>query len=278
MLNLKHWKLSPIGGAVITTFLLSGCSHHRGLARVELKLADESAALTTAVVDALAAQPESDRDRFSGTALELAKQDQRIEGLPLHPINVPALLGPVTAVEVQAAQQHLTNRFVAQEKLLKARSRHEIALQAAGEQKELDRGRRFTFWSKAVALLGLPLAGLIALCVFMPAMIPIVGRLAGWVVSKAPSLAGAVGVVGVKAFDAVVKGIERTRNFPVAPAIPKTELGNSGLGDSRRHKESAPGQDEGLMGRLEAELSRAMDRGEKALVRSRKNALFAAAH
>ena len=99
---------------------------------------------------------------------------------------------------------------------------------------------------------------------FCPLALPLVGRGLGWLVGKLPGLASAVGVVSVKAFDAVVRGIENAKkqNLPVAPtvSVANTQL----LGDSRRDKTS-------WIEKLENNLSREMDAAHKALVRSRKS-------
>jgi hypothetical protein len=58
----------------------------------------------------------------------------------------------------------------------------------------------------------LGLGGLVALCIFCPAVIPILTRTLAWIIGKIPQLAGALGVVGKDAFDAVVKAVGHTRD------------------------------------------------------------------
>src|SRR4051794_19618952 len=71
----------------------TGCTHFAAKRnKVNEALAEESRALTTAVVDSWQSQPASERDAYTVTALAFAKQDQRVEGLPLKPFDVPALL------------------------------------------------------------------------------------------------------------------------------------------------------------------------------------------
>jgi hypothetical protein len=99
-----------------------------------------------------------------------------------------------------------------------------------------------------------------ALVLLFPAALPILGRVISWVVGKLPSLAGWAGVVSVKAFDGVVKAIERASRVEASPA------GTSQMAN-------AAGEQNGLSGSLRGNLSRALDAEHKALVKSRKGAL-----
>jgi hypothetical protein len=102
-----------------------------------------------------------------------------------------------------------------------------------------------------------------ALFVFCPLALPLVGRGLGWLVGKLPGLASAAGVVSVKAFDAVVRGIENAKkNSSVAPTVPVANTYHA-AGDSRRDKTT-------WITQLETQLSREMDAAHKALVRARK--------
>src|SRR5438094_410616 len=75
------------------TIAATGCSHTAAKHnKASEALTEESRALTTAVVDSLQSQPATNRDVYTTTALAFAKQDQRVEGLPLKPFDVPALL------------------------------------------------------------------------------------------------------------------------------------------------------------------------------------------
>lgn len=279
---------------------LSGCSHTaQRLQKVSSELEEESRALTSAVVETLDRQPTQQRDLYSTTALEFAKQGQRIEGLPTKPFDVPALLTErewvgrgssraETNEAINPARQEprptgkvgsvIASRFARQNKLLAEQRRAESKLIALGAAKEAQDNARKKFWAKWISAMTLPIGGIIALCVFFPVAIPFVGRILGWLVSKIPGLAGWIGVVSVKAFDAVVQGIEKTkqqtqtfsasaelpgRQVPgVAPSVltPPTALNNE---DSRRHT--------GTLSLLETNLSRAMDAAHKKLVRARRN-------
>ncbi|MGZ8939563.1 MAG: hypothetical protein ACXW32_10175, partial [Limisphaerales bacterium] len=94
---------------------------------------------------------------------------------------------------------------------------------------------------------------------FVPASLPLLGRMLAWCVGRFPALAGMAGVVSVKAFDAVVKAIERTKSAQPFQNHPH-QFGNLSA--------TAPRLDE-----LHWQLSREMDAAHKALVRKRKTAL-----
>jgi hypothetical protein len=253
-------KVAKLTACLLASGLMSGCTHYAARReKVSIKLAEESKALTTAVVDVLQNQPSTNRDLYTETALTFARQDQRVEGLPLEPFDVVGLL-----TNSPAAREEVTERFAAEEKLIAARAKVDEKLINFGERAEAERNRRIGWWTR-VSTLGLGLiAGCVALCVFCPLALPLVGRGLGWLVGKLPGLASAVGVVSVKAFDAVVRGVEKAKkqNSPVAPTVPVANTFQTS-GDSRRDKAT-------WIEQLENNLSREMDAAHKALVRSRK--------
>lgn len=71
-----------------------------------------------------------------------------------------------------------------------------------------DAEQRKSWWKKAFAWVfsTLGIGGIIALCVLCPAVLPILGQLFSFLVSRIPLLATFLGGVGKSAFDAVVKG------------------------------------------------------------------------
>jgi hypothetical protein len=224
--------------------LCGGCTHHtQRHARLHRQLEEESRALTTAVVDTLQAQPPPQRDAYAGLALRFAQQDQRIVGLPAQPFDVPALLAEVTVATnsgAGVATVALSKRFEAENKLVVRDRTQTESLLTLGEEKELTDNARRGRWFKWTSFLGLSTGGIIVLIIFCPAAIPVIGRILAFLVAKVPALAGACGVVSVKAFDALVRGIEKSRALvPHMPAI-------------------------------EESLSREMDADHKALVRVRK--------
>ncbi len=240
-----------------------GCTYqaaHRRATREQLN--EESRVLTTAVVDTLNAQPSSRRDAFTAVARTLATQDQRLEGLPVRPLDIRPLV-----VEVQAAALAATNntnlsfaaglsgpvgpatttlerRFANQEQLLGQERQLAERLLALGEQAEAERNARIRRWTRWLSFGGLGIGGLIVLIVLVPAVIPILGQLLGWLVARLPKLAGLLGVVSVRAFDSVVRGVEQFKR-----------------GRARSAAESKP---------LLQQLSRSMDAEHKALVRQRR--------
>jgi hypothetical protein len=214
------WDVRRILWAVAILLLFSGCTHFRGRQeRAERKvdanraaLDEESRALTTAVVDVLS---RAETNCFPAQiALELAKQDQSIEGIPALRIDADALLA-----RDASAWEELRERERYQRKLLRDRVDLENRLRAA-EAQLIELGGRYEaehnasvvkrFWRWLLATFGI--GGIVALCVFCPAVIPIVGRVASWVVGKVPSLAGYFGVVSKNAFDAVVRGVGEVRS------------------------------------------------------------------
>lgn len=199
--------------------LLPGCTFARGKAnRVEVqteanagKLDEESKALTTAAKDALEFAP-------TNPPVNLAKRflarDQQIEGLPVERIDVAALL----ATNAQAMKL-LESRFAAQDELLRERAELAVKLDAAnqrlqemGRLYEAERNqsivRRFGRWLKGIFGVG----GLIALIIFCPAVLPVLGGLVSFVVGKVPALVNLFGVVGKTAFDRVVVGVGEIRH------------------------------------------------------------------
>jgi hypothetical protein len=261
----------------------TGCTHiAKNRSKTIDRLTEESKALTTAVVESLESQPFEKRDVFTETALGFAKQDQRVEGLPLKPFDVPALFAGlgvnntafplVPKTTPQAAREEVAERFATEDKLIAHRAKLESRLIDMGAQAEEARNKRISWWTRfstwTIALVG----GGIALVIFCPLAVPIIGRLLAWLVGKLPGLASSVGVVSVKAFDAVVRGIENAKASTAATAdktsvAPTVPVANSmdAAGDSRRNKPAS------WIDHLQNQLSREMDAAHKALVRSRKN-------
>jgi hypothetical protein len=268
----------------LVLFAGGGCSHlARSRAKTASALEEHSRALTSGVVDALRFQPAEHRDAPAALALELARENERIQGLPAHPIAVKEMLGiadsgaPTEPSEMQkkqrAAREDLQDRFSSIEHLVNRErdlSEHLVQLGSTFEQQQ-NHSRRA--WAKligsSIGILGM----LVALALFAPAALPLAGRLIGWLIGKIPSAAGAVGVVSVKAFDSVVRAVESTKqNAPPAQGVKPlaNEMNSSGplVGDSV----SANGTGESLAV-LQANLSRFMDAEHKALVKARKGAL-----
>lgn len=204
--------------AVCGVGLLGGCTFKRGtlekvesaVARNDRGLQEESRALTTAVVDVLSVGPTNEHSQL---ALEFARQDQLIEGMPLERIDVAGIL----AGHADAVRSYET-RIKLQDELLKERTALAAKLKNA-EQELIAMGRLYEaeknkgvlrrIWTWGLGTLGV--GGMIALAVIFPAVIPLLGSLVSWLVGKMPGLASYFGVVGKKAFDAVVLGVGNVR-------------------------------------------------------------------
>ena len=251
---------------ILVLLALTACSRlPRQHQRLGAALAEESRALTTAVVDSLNLQPAEDRDRFTETALLFARQDQRLEGLPTRPFDLPVLLSVTNAItpapnpaSIAQEQNALTERFAFQDELIARHRAVSGTLIEKGIAAAQEQNRIRTIWAKRAAWIGVPLAALIVLGVFCPAALPIVGRLLAWGVAKVPGLAGFFGVVSVKAFDAVVRGIERAKN-----EVPAQKSGMANTVD-------ATGAPAPWVDALHTQLAREMDASRKQLVRQRK--------
>lgn len=290
-------ELVKVVAAILAVGIATGCTHTAAKRnKLNEALAEESRALTSAVVDTLQSQPATNRDPYTVTALAFAKQDQRVEGLPLKPFDVPALLAGmgltnnlpplVGAPAIEAAREEVAARFEKQDELIAQRAATEAKLIDRGIAAEAARNQRITRWTKFGVFGTTLIGGVVALFVFCPLALPICGRLLAWLVTKIPSLASGLGVVSVKAFDAVLRGVEKAKDegratasaravdlqnaavkisgVTTSPAAPTVPVANAFYhGDSRR----GPGS---WVDQLHNHLSREMDAAHKALVRSRK--------
>ncbi len=236
--------------AIICLFL-GGCTFRRAdtqakqavVDAVGLKVAEQSRTLTTAIVDTLAVAPHNPP---TALAQRFAKADQQLEGIPEHRIDVvAALAGNQTAtndVEARLASVERLTAEVASSKAALAEAKGKLEDMGKLYEAEHNQSVVKRAWRWALSTLGI--GGIIALCVFCPAVIPIFARILGWIVAKIPSLASAIGVVSTKAFDSAVRGIEafKTKSTATPPAVEA----------------------------LHTELSKAMDQDTKDLVKERK--------
>lgn len=252
-------KLKVIAHAIIIAALLwlalalSGCSFKRGsLKRVDAQvlendaaIEEESKAMTTGVVDALHVAPSN---APTALALDLATRDQQLEGLPVKRLDVNALLdGELNALRDLRERQVLQHKLVAERAELENRLKEaEGKLIEMGKLYEAEKNKSIVkrIWAWTISTLGV--GGVIALCIFCPAVIPIIGQLFGWLVSKIPALAGMLGVVSKKAFDGVVKGV----------------------GNAREQLKQAKKEEE--LSLLNTELSKSTDTDHRRLIESRR--------
>jgi len=283
--NANHVVLA--GCALGLAGLAAGCSGvgARHQAATEF-LTEESRALTTAVVDSLQSEPAMARTVESATALHLAWQDQRLEGLPRRPIATPVLLGSSELgtngvlspkPEGRGIWRSLRERFDRQDAAVARREEAAGELQALGAEAEEKQARRTAFWSRWLALLGTAGGGLVALIVLAPVAGPILGRMIGALVARIPAAAGWFGVVGVNAFDAVVRGVERAKGAALEGAAAPSTLALAGAPGSARLANDiprrAPQADAPWWPALAGQLSRSLDDSHKRLVRRRRSAV-----
>ena len=241
---------------LLMLFLLSGCTYD-GAAKRKAQRALEPGLqrMVTGTVDSLHALPTTNRTEHTVVATRLAEQAQLIAGTPAERIDVDPLIraehqrqsayaaGTNVTLDpiASGAERKLAAEIAAQGKLVAREREATQALVERGEVAEAQRNSRIKRWFAWLSFGGLGIGGVIALMVFVPVSIPLLGRLLASAVSAFPKLAGFVGVVGTKAFDGVVKGVENA----------KSELGfkQQDLLDS---------------------LSKAMDQDHKDLVRARR--------
>lgn len=192
--------------------MMVGCTHfYRKKSKLDAPMQELSRAFTTAVVDTLNVAPTNAETTL---ALDLARHDQELEGFPLHKLDVAKLLTNDT-VEVTL----LKAKYAEADHLRVLNEKYESQLQALGQQIEVERNKSIwrRMWASITGTIGI--GGVIALCVLCPGLIPIFGRILAWVVGKVPSTAGALGVVGKDAFDAVVTGVQEYRKSTVSDSL-----------------------------------------------------------
>jgi hypothetical protein len=203
----------------LCVFAFAGCAHKtatrgradKALAQSNERLAEESRALTTAVVDSLNAAPQNPPTNL---ARRFAIADQEIEGLPLKRIPATtALAGDASAAaDIEDRFTEITSIRAHNKQLAQALRERDAALMELGAQFEAEKNKSLWRRIKTAVAGTLGLGGMIALCIFCPAVIPIMTRALAWIIGKVPQLAGALGVVGKDAFDAVVKAVGHTRD------------------------------------------------------------------
>lgn len=232
--------------AIILLLVSTGCNSYTfkssrlakaegQLAEVQRQVTEKQKQYATATVDALTAPGAPTTNANVIVATEYAKGTQTLVGMPMDRLEVTATIAQVQAKLEQVAESTtnlqaevglvwgaLTNgpagaarKDIAEASALLQKvealevkvQQAEDALVSKAAYEEKQGVKRFWqktgFWSKIVIVLG----GVIALCVFVPAVIPVLGSMVGWVIGKIPSLISFLGVVGKNTFDAVVEGV-----------------------------------------------------------------------
>lgn len=167
-------------------------------------------------------------------------------GLPVQSINIPgeirgdkAALAEAIRLE-KSSDLHMSLRNELAESELERLRR----LAALGEKAEKERNQNIVkrVWRWSIATFGI--GGLVAICIFFPIVIPILGRILAWVVSKIPVLAGFIGLIGTKVADGLIAGVQKTNTDKTVTVEAKKklrsnleakkDLGDSALIDARR--------------------------------------------
>jgi hypothetical protein len=175
------------------------------------KLQEESKALTDAALRSSGRLP-------PGLATDLVRsfleEDQRIEGLPLKPFDVDGLFNSnkVAWAEMKARYTAIREMEVERAELNKKLQESQAKLEEMGKKYEEEKNKSIVkrVWAWTFSTLGI--GGIIALCIFFPAIIPIFGSILSGIISVMPKLVNFFGVVGKSAFDSVVAGVQNTRD------------------------------------------------------------------
>lgn len=228
----ENRKRGPICWSVLGLVLVAGCTFHTAILRkvneqqversrelaAAAKIANEAgrreqSAVSQAIGTNAAAQVAIGRAWMAyDLSGEFLRREQNLLGLPVHdqtPVIVDSLSNLQTTRE--AAATHERGRESQEEQWAAVARTREAALIEMGTKYEAERNKSIVkrFWGWLIATFGI--GGIIALCIFFPFLIPIFGRILAWIVGKIPALAGAIGVVSTKGFDAVVRGIQRAK-------------------------------------------------------------------
>jgi hypothetical protein len=106
-------------------------------------------------------------------ALRVAREDQRIEGLPLNPIAVEPFVqaNATNSLATLQAERVLSVRFAEIEKLIASEKKQTDRLIAIGETHEENQNRTRAHWAKWIGSSSVLIGGLVALCILVPAAI-----------------------------------------------------------------------------------------------------------
>lgn len=197
---------------------LTGCTH---LADYRAKQTDavnsnhaardeQERTLTTGVIEALGYAPTNPP---TALALDLARHEQLLQGLPTNRLDVAGILthaaGASDALErIYAKQEKLIVEKVRLERQLAATTDRLAVLGAVHEQEQNESIVRRA-WRWLWATLGL--GGIVAVCVLVPGLLPVLGRIAAWAIGRIPVLSHYVGLVGQSAYSRAVTAIQELK-------------------------------------------------------------------
>lgn len=138
--------------------------------------------------------------------------------------NIPLIGAPATnqvarvdaLLSDDASQQSLA---VKREELLAQAEARQVAQLRQAESRLVELGQFYEkekaqsawrrVWAWSISVFGI--GGVIAICVFFPAVIPILGSILGWIVSAVPSVAKWIGLVSVKAYERSVAAFQEAK-------------------------------------------------------------------
>jgi len=203
---------------IVLTISVCGCSWHaRKLLKVEEKISERVKENVQIADEALDALPPVHRTRQTDIASQAVHDAAVLTGYPLEDQKpfVALLLSDNEKLRKDAEDAWAAKRKSDQK--LRTIQMHQLReLQTLGQQAEdtHNQGVVKRAWHWLIATIGI--GGIVALCVFVPAALPfilsMVGRIFAWIVAAFPKMAGWLKVVGVDAYDAVVRGVEKAKN------------------------------------------------------------------
>lgn len=244
-------KNTIIGFLLLVVLLTPGCSHLRGALRGAQKKSDVAqkgvdqdtkkfvAAILDATKFAQGRLPTNTLPEVVGAlriGIKYGEMAQRGVGLPVERVDIVGELSgdkkaleAARKLEAASALRIETRDALADAELARLKALAELG---AKYEKEHNQNIVSRVWHWSIATFGV--GGLIALCIFFPAIIPIFARILGWIVSKIPKLAGAIGVVATSAYDKVVGAVEiAKRQNPVVDHV-VGEVASKKMDDSEK--------------------------------------------
>ena len=225
-------KLLLPGVSIIIFVVTSGCtrfSHQTSPARPVVH--ETSPASVPKEHDSSRVRPQILSQNSPVRSLAIEREIQRIEPPSSEALPGPNVTRPAETNLARSLEEHLL----------------QIAL--ALEAQKTAPQTQYQNWDDTFSL---SLVALIAIILFFPAATPLAGRILASLVDQIPALAGPAGVVSVRAFDALVRAVERSKSTARLENASNTERS---------------------LDQLLSNLSREMDRSHKRLVSVRKRAL-----
>lgn len=203
--QVRCWLL--LGSLCAIISLNSGCTYLASKStRLNKSMTEAGRMNNTAAAEALNTQPSTNRDAHTEIARLFVEQNRRVLGEPAKPFAVLPLIQ--SNAQAQVSLQH---QFDDQNKVVAQERKTQEKLLDYGVKYEEARNARISWWTKWISIFGGTIGGIIALCVFVPVVIPLLFRLLTWVVGKIPTIGSWLGVVGYDAYKRAVVGIQECK-------------------------------------------------------------------